>query len=249
MNAHEGDTSFASVRTPFKKILNPGAVIINGRRADVFVSVTYDEKGKLSLTGVEGPLRNGDALGSCGQIDMGFKLDEYARHWTADRVERLLYIWHRWHLNDMRAGCEHQREWDTTRPLELQKLTWGPAFHEMRRKVEQGEATDAEYRDYAVRIRPLVESLTLGLIPPKHPATWGSRGEAALAEELVKIANDQRKAASWVYPEEHPDGLLMKPCSTCGYRYGSKWLFEPVPLEVLAELQAMPESEKTPAWV
>jgi hypothetical protein len=38
---------------------------------------------------------------------------------------------------------------------------------------------------------------------------------------------------AWVRPDEHPDGLLGKPCETCGYRYGSAWLFEPLPADVL----------------
>src|SRR5690242_10172950 len=31
-------------------------------------------------------------------------------------IERLLEVWDRWHLNDMRAGCKHQRA--TWNPLE-----------------------------------------------------------------------------------------------------------------------------------
>lgn len=33
----------------------------------------------------------------------------YASGWTAERLRELLDIWARWHLNDMRAECEHQR--------------------------------------------------------------------------------------------------------------------------------------------
>ena len=38
----------------------------------------------------------------------------------------------------------------------------------------------------------------------------------------------------------HPDN---------GYLYGSAWLKEEVPTEVLAYLHALPESKLTPAWV
>jgi hypothetical protein len=34
---------------------------------------------------------------------------DYAAGWDAERVGSLLDIWERWHLNDMRAGCSHQR--------------------------------------------------------------------------------------------------------------------------------------------
>lgn len=50
-------------------------------------------------------------------------------------------------------------------------------------------------------------------------------------------------------PTEHPDGLLCVPCPTCGHRFGTGWLTEEVPDEVLRELLAFPESGKTPAWV
>lgn len=66
--------------------------------------------GNLSITGVEGPLRNGDARGACGQIVMhGFHLISYAPGWSAPLVQAFRVCWERWHLNDMQAACEHQR--------------------------------------------------------------------------------------------------------------------------------------------
>lgn len=29
--------------------------------------------------------------------------------WTADKWLDFLDVWHKWHLNDMQSGCEHQR--------------------------------------------------------------------------------------------------------------------------------------------
>lgn len=34
----------------------------------------------------------------------------YAAGWDAARLDHLLEVWDRWHLNDMRAGCQHQRQ-------------------------------------------------------------------------------------------------------------------------------------------
>ncbi len=103
----------------------------NGRRASVFVKVEYDE-GKLSISGVVGPLPTGNALGGCGQISMDFahrdpkdndgRCDHpippdafrFAPGWTADKWLDLLDAWENWHCNDTQAGCEHQRAlgWD-----------------------------------------------------------------------------------------------------------------------------------------
>lgn len=97
-------------------------------------------------------------------------------------LQRLYEVWVRWHLNDMRAGCEHQRAegWDK-KPL---------------------------YAD-----QPLNAYV-------KHPD--GHSGWNML---------------SWV--PEKDGGLLSKPCAVCGYRFGSAWLHEDVPADVIAFLDQL----------
>lgn len=76
--------------------------------------------GKLTITGVEAPLPSGSCRGACGQIydelleaikDPATKL---ADGWNAQLVQQFVEIWKEWHLNDLQAGCEHQRAlgWD-----------------------------------------------------------------------------------------------------------------------------------------
>jgi hypothetical protein len=92
----------------------------------VYVKVEYEIKDKggcLSLTGVEGPLPSGNCLGSAGQIILGEEDAKYlatmrcAPGWDEFSVAKLIAVWRRWHLNDFRAGCEHQRArgetWET----------------------------------------------------------------------------------------------------------------------------------------
>jgi hypothetical protein len=68
-----------------------------------------NQSGKLSITGVEGPLANGNALGASGQIIMHeWLLKTYADGWDADKVGKLREVWEDWHLNDMRAGTPAQ---------------------------------------------------------------------------------------------------------------------------------------------
>lgn len=74
--------------------------------------------GRLSITGVEGPMRNGDARGSCGQIVMGeWDIVEYAPGWDADAVKAFRNIWNRWHLNDMTAGSPDQEAFLRANPV------------------------------------------------------------------------------------------------------------------------------------
>ncbi len=92
------------------KIVRPGHVKIDGEWATVYIRIKYSDS-KLSFTGVEGPLRNGNALGSCGQINMSLKATEVhcAAGWSQATLQALLDVWDKWHLNDMRAGCMHQQ--------------------------------------------------------------------------------------------------------------------------------------------
>lgn len=63
------------------------------------------------------------------------------------------------------------------------------------------------------------------------------------------IIDGEEKITNWLTQEEHPEGVLSKPCPVCGYKYGSAWLFEEVPAEVIDWLQSLPSTQLTPAWV
>lgn len=100
-------------------IVNPGVCSPKpGVKCDFYCHVKYDGT-KLSISGVVGPLASGDAVGSCGQIDGYFarrgqdpgRIDaiEFADGWDQELWFKFLEVWDRWHLNDLRSGCEHQR--------------------------------------------------------------------------------------------------------------------------------------------
>jgi len=189
-------TTLTPQRPDFTRVFCPYFLPIGSGKAAIPVYVKAEYRaGKLSLTGVEGPKRNGDAWGSCGQIP---RAESYIPvNMTPAQVLRLWEIWDAWHLNDMRAGCEHQRAdgW-ASRPID-------PA-------------------------RPL-NAYASDFYPGQRQASWNM---------LV-----------WIPRSEHPEGLLSHPCPTCGYKYGSAWLKEDVPGDVLDELQALPAATSTPAWV
>ena len=94
----------------FKKILNPWKINIKGRYIDVFLKVEFAD-GCLTISGVEGPLKTGNCLGSCRQIEYWTKLSNIkGKDLSLKECIKLLNIWREWHLNNMQAGCEHQRE-------------------------------------------------------------------------------------------------------------------------------------------
>ena len=107
------------------KIIRPGCLTYDGKPVSVYCRIQHDGK-RLSITGVIGPRKNGDAWGGCGQIDMEFdhlnktendsryehpiKAEDFlfAQGWNSDLWYGLLHVWKEWHLNDLHAECVHQ---------------------------------------------------------------------------------------------------------------------------------------------
>jgi hypothetical protein len=214
----------------------------------VFVTIEYkikhDGKQCLSITGVQGLKANGDASGSCGQIVETVRNDisSYASNFDAMTISRLADIWDRWHLNDMHPNCEHQREWKTDTRLDVQTYTRvGTLFDDIDALIRHKRASKKERALYELS-KAVGHKLTVGSSEP-YPA---KAIELLIDENMLAPWKVESKLAGWVYPYEHPDGLLCKPCDVCGYRYGSQWLYEPVPEDVLAWLYQLPTSDRLP---
>lgn len=161
---------------------------LSKKGGDVEVVITKSDKGdgkvRLSLSGnVWLPSRRDIEAG--GQIkNLLSYVDEFSM--PREKVQRLSELWDRWHLNDMRPGCEHQRAagWD-------------------KRAIDPSKPLDTYGKHFIGQRQP----------------SWNM--------------------LAWVRPEEHPDGLLSKPCPVCGYKYGTAWLYEAVPADVLDELHSL----------
>lgn len=84
-----------------------------GPYGSVFCKIQFNKDGKekLSISGVEGPKKNGNAKGSCGQIDMHpWGIIEYATGWDRGLETKFRAVWKKYHLNDMQAGTPAQTE-------------------------------------------------------------------------------------------------------------------------------------------
>ncbi len=225
---------------PFKRLLNPGS----GDCGQVFVRIDWDGE-RLSLVGVEGPKQNGDARGSSGQC-VDFDASTPNPPWTPERIERLRELWEQWHLNDMRAGCEHQRAagWGSeTVEIVTYKLT--SEAYQLRKKAEE-KASAAAVRGEVADLDDTEKAL---LSPDDR---FRGRFEPPDADSPLsgcfEVRKRESKCTGWVRPDEHPRGVLRKPCPECGYKYGTARRTEPVPDAVLEELAALPESERGCPW-
>lgn len=230
------------------KTVRIGTVEIGGRPADVFCRVKF-EGGKLSISGVEGPLRNGDARGSCGQIEMHMGNGDGVKPapgWTPALIQKFLETWRAWHLNDMRAGCEHQRAkgWGSEN-LEIMEFGINSKAWELKHAAEE-EMVKAAQEGRADSLTP-AQVFLVG--PDWADKRYTLPADGSPLAGLYELKETKQELSGWAYESEHPRGVLMKPCPDCGYKYGSAWLKEEVPASVLEFLAGLPDSDKVPAWV
>jgi hypothetical protein len=223
---------------------------------NAFAKIEFKD-GKLSISGAIGPKSNGDCTGSCGQWNMAFKECDERGHltvqnvtpapgWTTETVWKFLQVWDQWHLNDMRANCQHQTgaDWNTSEKIELVTYSLNSEGHALRRAAET-EAGAAARENRVANLTDTGRALLGDWWKDRHTAPDADSPLSGLYE----VSKRETKTAGWVYPSQHPRGLLTKPCSVCGYKYGSAWLKEAVPADVLEFLRALPNTDITPAWV
>lgn len=241
------------------KVIAPGAIKIGNRLAPIFCKIEHKD-GRLSITGVEGPLRNGDAIGSCGQIDMSLKdcVQDItpADGWTHDTIRQFFEVWGRWHLNAMRAECVHQRAagWPETAKREV-TLYHFRLTDAANREKEAAENAALEALRRGEHFQPSDLQQTMAQLPyalVHHEPHLPARGQFYEPKRSIYQGDqgpEERKLLGWLRPSEHPDGLLFRPCPECGYKYGSAWLREDVPADILQWLAGLPDSPVKPAWV
>jgi hypothetical protein len=225
-----------------QKVLHVG----RGEVGEVFCKVTFAD-GRLSIHGVEGPKANGDCTGSCGQItDTVAEVEKFAPGWNASLRDQFVAVWNRWHLNDMRAGCEHQREVDTARKVEVVSYKLTHAAIQLRDATLRAASRAALKGE---TFTPDATARALAELEKWYSDIYTPPDADSPLSGCYEVAKREQKAIGWVYPSEHPDGMLTRPCEVCGYKYGSAWLKEEVPVEVIEFLRGLPDADITPAWV
>lgn len=173
-------------------------------------------------------------------------------------VDKLCQIWDDWHLNDMRPYCSHQKEigWAKNSAKVV------PIYHykmsqEATRKASEAKQAALNALKAGQNFTPTEEQTKYASLPYsiKLPKAIAINSELAKYYEPKKplYCGDQdfieNKTLGWLRESEHPDGLLCKPCPVCDYKYGTSWLKEEVPQDVVDWLFSLPDTEVTPVWV
>ena len=242
----------------FKRIFVVGSLPAHHYRtgaellAPLWVKVLYID-GRLSITGVHGPLRNGEAHGDCGQVTE--RLAELLQFPAQIRVEggaetvrRLLEIWQRWHLNDMRAYCEHQiaiHNWDIEERVQLWRWQLDSSLFSLQRKIKdaaQGQLMAGQTVSYSAHELELLRKPLSAWTHDDQPPSDGYKLDTTTVVPVSSLWPMEELGKSSLFTLEHchPKGILGKPCPTCGHKWGSAWLREDVPEEVLQFLASMP---------
>lgn len=209
----------------------------------VWLKVKWDGA-RLSISGVEGPKANGDARGSCGQCVEALTGIEPAPGFTRESLRQLRAVWDAWHLNDMRAGCSHQRAmWNPSRVVEVVSYKLTTEANRLRRDTLEA-AGKAALKGEAFEPNPTARALA-ELVDWFRPRFTPPDADSPLSG-CYEVEKREQKTLGWVKPGEHPDGMLGRPCEVCGYRYGHAWKTEIVPAGVVAFLARLPHEESGP---
>jgi hypothetical protein len=235
----------------FTKVINPATVGDNeSQNYGVYIKIEYKQKESdpkklcLSMSGVIGPRANGDCAGSCGQmIDdvLDYNFINWKNGYDLATYKKFIAIWQTWHLNDFKAGCEHQRaeHWgDKKVILYTHKMTSETlsAQNSLNKKIEE-------------QLKNIGSFTLKGKEKALYSLSYSITTNSETPPDGYKLDRAEEKGTGWLTQEEHPDGVLCKPCPVCGYKYGTAWRFEEVPAEVIDWLKSLPATKITPAWV
>ena len=175
-------------------------------------------------------------------IDEVKSLDEY--YITKEQLDKLIEYWETYHLNDMRAYCIHQKQWDRYKKVNIVKVetdTYKIKDDKIRRiisllnvnnselinKIKELKKYSHNYYMLVQMVLNIKEAQLKGIVyQPKTDAerSWFDNG-------VIKIKTET-KSVNWLREDEHIEGILNKKCNECGYEYGTKWLLEYLPDEV-----------------
>ena len=171
-------------------------------------------------------------------------------------LDRLCNLWEAWHLNDLHPECEHQRAlgWceDAGKEVNLYHWTLNTDVTPQQRKIKDKvlEAAQKGREISLTREERLILSLDYEV------TTWVPQLPSILREfykPRKRLYPSDRgfietKTLGYLHPEDHPLGILAKPCPVCGYKYGTSWNTVKVPKEIIDELWMFPATKIKPAW-
>lgn len=222
-----------------KRKFDFGCIDFEGRgtaRNRVTVDMEYKKDGdkkRFSVSASVWNTRHSDIV--CG----GQCLDTIAPYIDSPLYSEILRLWELYHLNDMHPECEHQHAegWHKIASKKVTLYHWRltrEASNEQKAAekaaisaLKAGETfTPSEQQTF---ISCLPYSLTTHTdTPPENMAKYYEPKKPLYAGDT---GHTETKACGWLNESEHPEGILSKACPVCGYKYGTSWVYFPIPAD------------------
>lgn len=196
-----------------------------GRNVRTVVEVKYNNKSdtekRLSICGT---------LYAPGIQCAGQCLDQIAQYIDNEQFKIIYRLWKLYHLNDMHAECEHQEAlgWfeRAKEKVKIYTFTMTSEAISAQNKLEHEILNAAKVgKPYYTTAEEQV-LLRVGYTKKSHEENLHE-----LVAKYYKLEKIELKALGWLNIKDHPDGLLGRACPTCGYKYGTKWLYRPIPAD------------------
>lgn len=221
-----------------KRIFDFGCIDFENRgkaKNRVTVEMEYKQDGDKKQFSVSADVWNtlhSDIV--CG----GQCLDTIAPYMESPVFSEILRLWKAYRLNDMHPECEHQHAagWDKLANKKVALYHWRMT-QDARNEQKAAEKAAIIALKCGEKFKPTIKqkffanleySLTTytETLPADIAKYYEPKPLYAGGREHTEI-----KALGWLKESEHPDGLLAKACPVCGYKYGTSWVYFPIPAE------------------
>lgn len=111
---------------------------------------------------------------------------------------------------------------------EVRKVSYGQCYDEIKQRFPDDP-----------KVSRIIDIWKKYHLNDMHPECEHQRELGWCEEEIKPISVSDSRMRGHVNFKEDERGLLCKPCPVCGYEYGTKWLYMPIPEEIIKELLSM----------
>lgn len=213
-----------------KRIFDFGCIDFENRgkaKNRVTVEMEYKQDGDKKQFSVSADVWNtlhSDIV--CG----GQCLDTIAPYMESPVFSEILRLWKAYRLNDMHPECEHQHAagWDKLANKKVALYHWRMT-QDARNEQKAAEKAAIIALKCGEKFKPTIKQKFFANL--EYSLTTYTETLPADIAKYYDREHTEIKALGWLKESEHPDRLLAKACPVCGYKYGTSWVYFPIPAE------------------
>lgn len=222
-----------------KKMFEFGKIDFEGKGKINLVTVDMEYKDKgggkkvLSISGDIWNKRKTDIV--CG----GQCLDTIAEYIDDPVFKEIYRLWKLYHLNDMHAECEHQHAlgWHELAKEDVTLYHWTLTSDTLKKQHDIRESALNALKSCdtltPTKEQSYIYTLPYQITTENDRLSADQQGFYEPKKALYVSSTDHKevKKLGRISEREHSKGILSKPCPVCGYKYGSSWVYYPIPAD------------------